>query len=138
LETCEVCTPTRSHGIPPNPKRRASIRPANISAAPLNGTPVIAVVAFHARPVEEGMELVKPLKSFGPPAVDLLGPMPYTVLQGMFDEGAPHGWQYYFKAEYLRSLDDATIETLVTHAVSMGSPLSAIHIHQLGGAVART
>ena len=105
--------------------------------APLHGTPVIAIIACHAGSVEEGLELVKPLKSFGPPAVDLLGPMPYVALQGMFDEGAPHGWQYYAKAEYLQGLDDATIETFVAHAAQMESPLSAIHIHQLGGAVAR-
>ena len=28
-----------------------------------------------------------------PPALDLVGPMPYVALQSMLDETAPHGWQ---------------------------------------------
>src|ERR1700730_5944637 len=31
------------------------------------------------------------LRAFGPPAADVIGPMPYPALQGMFDASAPKG-----------------------------------------------
>jgi FAD/FMN-containing dehydrogenase len=63
--------------------------------------------------------------------------MPYAALQGMLDAGAPRGLQNYFKAAYLSGLPDAAIETLVAGAAKLPSPMSQIHLHHLGGAVAR-
>ena len=39
--------------------------------------------------------------------VDLLGVLPYTALQSMVDDGAPHGRGYHVKSEWLDDLDDA-------------------------------
>src|SRR5919204_581026 len=71
-----------------------------------------------------GAEVVRPLKQFGRPIVDLLQPKPYTALQSMFDPLVPHGWHRYWKSVELPPLTDAAIETLVEHASAVTSPKS--------------
>jgi hypothetical protein len=63
--------------------------------------------------------------------------MPYTAQQAMLDEGFPAGLQVYWKSHFLTGLDDAAIAILVEHFGRITSPLSAILLEHLGGAVAR-
>jgi FAD/FMN-containing dehydrogenase len=51
----------------------------------LVGKPVIAVVCCYSGPVEEGEKVVRPLKAFGSPVLDVCGPNPYLTHQSMFD-----------------------------------------------------
>src|SRR5688500_537984 len=44
-----------------------------------DGTPLVGIVPCFAGPPEQGEKLVKRLRKFGPPAVDMLGPMPYVA-----------------------------------------------------------
>jgi FAD/FMN-containing dehydrogenase len=104
---------------------------------PLHGTPMIAVALCYAGPVDKGESVVKPLRDFAAPAVDVVGPMPYVALQGMFDPGAPKGVLSYWKTEYLKELSDQAVDTLVAHAGKMGAPFSQLHIHHVEGAVSR-
>jgi len=99
--------------------------------------PVVAIVLCYTGDLGEGERIVRPIKSFGPPAVDLIGPMPYPALQSMLDAGAPSGMQNYWKACYLGSLSDAALDLLVEHCSRIRSPLSQVHLHHMGGAVAR-
>lgn len=106
----------------------------------IHGRPVIAVVVCYAGQVEEGEEVVRPLRQFGQfgtPPVDLLAPKPYTTHQAMFDPTVPHGWHYYWKSWDLASLSDGVIDALVTYSLEITSPLSYTVIFQLGGPVCR-
>ena len=47
-----------------------------------------ALVVCYAGALEDGERAVRPLREFGPPALDMLGPIPYPVLQSLFDAGA--------------------------------------------------
>jgi FAD/FMN-containing dehydrogenase len=73
------------------------------------------IVAYAGSP-EEGEEWVRPLKEFGPPEVDLVQPMPYTVVQTLLDPGNPPGRNNYWKAENLDELSDEAIDAIVVHA----------------------
>src|SRR5262249_4314278 len=55
----------------------------------------------------------------------------------MFDPSAPAGLRNYWKSAYLDDLSDEAIDVLIRAAGEARSPFSAIHVHQLGGAVAR-
>jgi FAD/FMN-containing dehydrogenase len=111
--------------------------PAPFVPASLQGTKMIAVALCDCGALEAAAERVKPLREFAPPAIDLLGPHPYLGLQTMFDASAPRGICAYWKTEYLSGLDDGVIEELIEDAGRMSSPLSAIHIHHIQGAVTR-
>jgi FAD/FMN-containing dehydrogenase len=57
----------------------------------LVGEPVIAVVCCYSGSVEEGDKVVRPLKGFGSPVLDLCGPKPYLAHQSMFDGASRPG-----------------------------------------------
>jgi FAD/FMN-containing dehydrogenase len=103
----------------------------------VHGKPIVMVGACYAGSPEEGAEVVRPLKRFGRPIVDLLEPKPYTALQSMFDPLVPHGWHRYWKSVELPPLTDDAIETLVEHASAFTSPKSYCIVFQLGGVLGR-
>src|ERR671922_827489 len=103
----------------------------------VHGKPVVMVGACYAGSPAEGAEVVRPLKNFGRPLVDLLEPKPYTALQSMFDPLVPHGWHRYWKSVELPPLTDGAIDTLVEHASAFTSPKSYCIVFQLGGALGR-
>jgi FAD binding domain/Berberine and berberine like len=118
---------------------------ANLRLAPplaaipqqLHGQPIVALIVCYAGPVEKGREALGPLRAFKPPVLDAVGPKPYMAHQAMFDAAYPHGRHYYWKAWKLPPLTDAAIDVMVEHASAISSPLSAIPIFTLGGAVGR-
>jgi FAD/FMN-containing dehydrogenase len=103
----------------------------------LHGKPVVAVACCYAGSVEEGEKVVRPLKEFGSPVLDLCEPKPYLSHQAMFDPTYPHGRWYYFRACDVTELSDEVIDITVDHASRISSPLTAFPIWQMGGAVAR-
>ena len=104
----------------------------------LHGRPVVAVACCYAGPVEAGEPVLRPLKAFGSPVLDLCEPKPYLAHQAMFDPSFPHGQWYYMRACDVAELSDAVIDITVEHAQQIRSPLTAFPIWQMGGAVART
>ena len=103
----------------------------------LHGRPVAVVGACYVGDLAAGEEALRPVRQFGPPAADLLGPIPYVALQQLIDAATPRGLQYYVKSEWLASLPDGVIDGLVEHHATRTSPLHQILVHQMGGAVAR-
>ena len=101
------------------------------------GMPMLAFVSCYNGPADEGERALQPLREFGPPVADLLGPMPYTALQTHLDEGFPAGLPVYWRSHFLRNLDDVAIDSLVEGFSRVSSPLTTVLIEQLGGAVAR-
>jgi hypothetical protein len=63
--------------------------------------------------------------------------MPYTALQTMFNAWAPPGLHHYWRSAYLQDLSAGAIDMLIERAAAMTSPLSHLHVMQLGGAVGR-
>jgi FAD/FMN-containing dehydrogenase len=111
--------------------------PAPFLPEDVHGKPIVMVGACYAGAPEDGIEVVRPLKEFGTPIVDLLEPKLYTALQSMFDPAVPHGWHRYWKSVELPPLTDGAIDTLVEHASAQTSPKSYCIVFQLGGALAR-
>ena len=103
----------------------------------LVGRHVIAVTACYAGPVEDGERVLRPLKSFGQPLLDLCQPKPYLAHQSMFDPGYPHGWWYYVRTCDVAELNDDVIDIIAEHGRRIVSPISSIALWQMGGAVAR-
>jgi FAD/FMN-containing dehydrogenase len=111
--------------------------PADFVPEPVRGSPVIGLVLCYAGPVEEGQQVLAPLLEFGPPAVSLVQPMPYTAVQQLIDGGSPHGMQNYWSADFLHELPDEAVDVLVDIATAPVSPLSQVIVFPGGGAVSR-
>jgi hypothetical protein len=97
---------------------------------------VAGIAACYCGPVAAGEKLLKPLRAFGPPVVDLFAPMPYTQLQSMLDPFFPPGRYAYTKANFLTDLRAETIETFAAYATAP-SPYTSGVLEQLGGAFSR-
>ncbi len=80
---------------------------------------------------EAGRELARSLEVFGEPADRRMVEQSYVDLQRCGDTPQGHALRRYWKGHYLRTLPDAAIEALLSHAPSMGASLQ-----RHGGAIA--
>jgi FAD/FMN-containing dehydrogenase len=101
------------------------------------GEPLAALVLAYTGSLAEGEEVVQPLRQFGSPVADLVGPMPYVALQTIFDNAFPAGLRNYWKSSFLKGLDAAAIAVMVEHFSRAPSPHAGIAIELFGGAVSR-
>ena len=99
-----------------------------------DGTPLVGIVPCFAGPPEQGEKLVERLRKFGPPAVDMLGPMPYVAVQRMFNDAFPSGRYNYWKSSLTPDISDSLIDTLADHMARVPSPHSAVMLEHYHGA----
>jgi FAD/FMN-containing dehydrogenase len=102
-----------------------------------DGQPMVGVLVGYIGAINEGERILRPLREFGPPALDGVGPIPYLTLQGMLLEGFPSGQQNYWKSNFITSLSDEAIDTMVERYSTVPSPGSALVLEQMAGAVTR-
>ena len=69
--------------------------------------------------------------------MDMMGPMPYTALNGMIDPAFPKGALNYWKAQFLTDLSDDAIRALIAGFQECPSPMSHIIIEHFHGAASR-
>ncbi|MFW6090832.1 MAG: FAD-binding oxidoreductase, partial [Actinomycetota bacterium] len=105
--------------------------------AELHGEPVVSVVCCYAGPIDDGERVLRPLRRFGSPVLDLCQPKPFVDHQAMFDPTFPHGRWYYHRACDVAELTDEVIDITAEHARRIRSPLTAFPIWHLGGAMSR-
>jgi FAD/FMN-containing dehydrogenase len=101
----------------------------------LRGKPVFGVIWCYSGPVEEGQKHLQPLRDQGP-ALDIVQPMPYLVVQRLIEPGNPPGNQQYWKAGFIQELTDEAIDEWIAHATNVVSPFSTNIMLPLGGAIA--
>ncbi len=111
--------------------------PLDFVPEPVRGHPVVGVVICYAGDPESGKRALAPLLEFGPPAVDMVQPMPYVAVQQLIDAGNPKGVRNYWSADFFDNLTDTAIDTLVSHASRPVSPLTQTIVVAGGGAIAR-
>jgi hypothetical protein len=102
-----------------------------------HGKKVAIFVATSTGSIEDGSGLVANIRQVAEPIADLLGPMPYHVIQTLLDPLWPKGIHAYFKATNLSRLDDGLIDRLCDEHLAAPGPQCEVHVHQMGGAVAR-
>jgi FAD/FMN-containing dehydrogenase len=115
----------------------ATAPPAPFLPERWHGKRVVAIPALHSGSLDDGERAVRALRELGEPVADLLGPIPYVGMQSLLDPLWGPGAHSYFKAGWMRGLDDDAIDTLVRYHQGATSPKSEIHVHQMGGALAR-
>jgi FAD/FMN-containing dehydrogenase len=102
-----------------------------------HGKKVAIFVAASAGMIDEGPGLVAGIRQVAAPIADLLGPMPYQMIQTLLDPLWPKGIHAYFKATNLARLDEDLIDRLCEIHLDAPGPQCEIHVHQMGGAVGR-
>jgi FAD/FMN-containing dehydrogenase len=102
-----------------------------------SGAKLTGILGAHCGSLADGEVAVKPIKAFGPPVMDQMGPIPYCVLNGVLDASLPRGALNYWKAHFVTDLSDACIATLVKNFEACPSPMSQVIIEHFHGAASR-
>ena len=103
----------------------------------LHGKTMCGIVWCYTGPIEKAGDAFKSIRGLGPPALDLVGPMPHPALQSMFDALYPPGLQWYWKADFVNELSDEAIALHVRHGSEIPTMLSAMHLYPINGAAHR-
>jgi FAD/FMN-containing dehydrogenase len=111
--------------------------PEDFVPEPARGKPVLGIVICYAGAVDDGEHALRPLREFGPPAIDMVEPMPYVAVQQLLDPPNQKGFRNYWTADFYDDLPDKAVDVLVEQATQPVSPLTQVIVVPGGGAVAR-
>jgi hypothetical protein len=102
------------------------------------GRRACAIIGSYNGPAEEGSKLMgRLLESLPAPIFNWMGEMPFPAIQALFDPFFPKGLQWYWKADFVKSLPDEAIDTHIAQAARAPSDLSLMHLYPIDGAVHR-
>ena len=103
----------------------------------LHNQTMCGIVWCYTGPLEQAEDTFKPIRSFGPPALDLVGPLPHPALQSMFDPLYPPGLQWYWRADFVNELSDEAIALHAKYGSETPTMHSAMHLYPINGAAHR-
>ena len=102
-----------------------------------DGTRLAVIMACHCGTLAEAEVALQPIKQFGAPVVDTIGPTTYEATNTMLDAGFPRGALNYWKSSLIAELSDEAIETLIARFAACPSPMSGIVLEHIHGAATR-
>lgn len=100
-----------------------------------HGTKIVSLFQCYSGDVEQGEQVLAPLRTFGDPIADAVAPMPYTVVQRLLDLQYVRGKRNYWKSHNFTDLSDSALDLLIAYAQTFPTPESDMVIHHLGGAI---
>jgi FAD/FMN-containing dehydrogenase len=95
------------------------------------------IVWCYTGPIKKAEKIFKPIRKFKTPAIDLVGPIPHPALQSLFDGLYPPGMQWYWKADFVRTLPDEAIAQHVKHAATLPTLQATMHLYPINAAASR-
>jgi FAD/FMN-containing dehydrogenase len=102
-----------------------------------DGSRLAAIAVAHCGSLGDGEAGTRRVKAFGLPVLDGIGPMQYCDLNKMLDAAFPKGALNYWKSSFLSGLSDDAIRTIVERYAGCPSPMSALFLEHVHGAVTR-
>ena len=98
---------------------------------------LVALVVCHCGPLGAGESAAQPIKRFGAPAIDVIGPMPYSQINVMLDAAYPRGALNYWMSNFLSSLSDEAIRMMIGCFAKCPTPMGQFLLENFHGAVTR-
>ncbi|MEP7372900.1 MAG: FAD-binding protein [Chitinophagaceae bacterium] len=95
------------------------------------------VVWCYTGDIDKAEEVFKPIRAVKTPALDFVGPIPVPALQTLFDGLYPPGLLWYWKADYVKDLNEAAIDIHVKYGNELPTPLSSMHMYPVNGLASR-
>jgi FAD/FMN-containing dehydrogenase len=102
-----------------------------------DGSKLVVMVLCHCGSVADGERAAQPIKAFGVPVMDTIGPMTYCDINTMLDDAYPKGALNYWKSNFLADLSDDAIFTLVDCFDRCPTPMGKLILEHFHGAVSR-
>jgi len=114
-----------------------TVPPVPLFPPELHNRKVCAIIWCSTAAPERAEKLTKPMRSVGKPLLDHVGPMPFPVLQSLFDPLLPPGLQWYWRADFVKEFGSEAIGKHLEQATKMPPGLSQVHIYPIDGAAHR-
>ncbi|MFB3779215.1 MAG: FAD-binding oxidoreductase [Bryobacteraceae bacterium] len=114
-----------------------TVPPAPMFPKELHLKKMCGVVWCSTLPPEQTDKALQPMRQFGKPAFDHVGPMPFPVLQSLFDGLYPPGLQWYWKADVFKEFNSKAIDLHAEHGSRLPTMHSTAHLYPIDGAVSR-
>ena len=95
------------------------------------------VVWCYTGDMDKAEETFKPIRAVKKASLDFVGPLPVPALQTMFDALYPPGLQWYWKADYVKDVDETSIQLHAKYGREMPQPLSTMHMYPINGFASR-
>src|SRR5262245_982463 len=102
-----------------------------------DGAQIAVMIVCHCGPLAEAETALLPIKKFGTPILDSIGPTSYEDTNKMLDAGFPRGALNYWKSNFMRELSEQAIDTLISQYASCPSPMSGLLLEHIHGAATR-
>jgi FAD/FMN-containing dehydrogenase len=102
-----------------------------------DGAQAVVILLGYNGPVDQGEQVLRPLRTFGTPIADQISLLPYSALQSIVENFNPPGLRNYWKMNYLRDLPDEAIDVMVERYATNSTPFTHLVLYTLGGAVSR-
>lgn len=103
-----------------------------------DGVKMTAVLLGYNGDLAQGEKVLAPMRNFATPAADLITRMPYSARQSMLDDpNAVHGLHRYWRSAFTDTLSDGFIDTMIAGAHRFTSPMSALFMFNVHGALTR-
>jgi FAD/FMN-containing dehydrogenase len=109
--------------------------PAPWLPAEWHGKPIVGLLACWSGDLDEGEKLLSRIKNFGTPVGGALARRPYVQMQSLLDATQPKGRRYYWKSEYLASIEPGMCTKAIEQASKIVSPHTGVVFFQIGGAL---
>jgi len=119
-------TSTRTHRTSPPSGSFSGRHHPSVPSEDVHGVGVVIVVTFYAGAMADGEEVLAPLREYGDPIADAVGPHQYAEFQQAFDPLLTEGARNYWKSHNFSKLSDDAIDTAVEYAAELPSPPSEI------------
>ena len=100
-----------------------------------HGRDIVALAICYVGDVAQGEKATAKLRQFGQPIADVVGPMPYTSWQSMFDPLLTAGARNYWKSHNFAALSDGLRDALLSYAATIPADETDIFLAHLGGAI---
>jgi hypothetical protein len=104
---------------------------------PLHLRKMCGIVWCYPGSLEQANTILESIRSYRPPAFEFFAPMPFPMLQGLFDGIYPTGLQWYWKADFFKELSDAAIARHIEYASQLPTWQSTMHLYPVNGKVNR-
>ena len=102
-----------------------------------DGAKIAAIIACHCGDLAAAEAALQPIKKFGTPIMDTIGPTTYEATNMMLDAGFPSGALNYWKSNFMMELSDQAIDTLIAQFAACPSPMSGLVLEHIHGAATR-
>ncbi|MER2998248.1 FAD-binding oxidoreductase [Pontibacter populi] len=102
-----------------------------------HGKEVVVLAACHIGDMAKGEKILEPLRKWGNPIADVIGPHPFTGWQKAFDPLLTPGARNYWKSHNFTELSDEAIDLMIDYVHRLPSPHTEIFLGQVGGQMER-